>query len=49
MRYVEEFRDPVAAKGVLRAIADVVDQIGATRDNPVRDPASYARSSSRLL
>ncbi|MDF0595049.1 hydrogenase formation protein HypD [Psychromarinibacter halotolerans] len=35
MRYVEEFRDPVAAKGVLRAIADVVDQIGATRDNPV--------------
>ena len=36
MRYVEEFRDPVAAKSVLAAIARVVDQIGATVENPVR-------------
>lgn len=35
MRYVEEFRDPVAAKGVLKAIQDVVAEIGATRDKPV--------------
>ena len=35
MRYVEEFRDPKAAKGVLAAIARVADDIGATRDNPV--------------
>lgn len=35
MRYVEEFRDPVAAKGVLRAISEVVAEIGATRDDPV--------------
>ena len=36
MRYVEEFRDPKAAKGVLAAIARVADEIGATRDAPVR-------------
>lgn len=35
MRYVEEFRDPAAAKGVLKAIQDVVTEIGATRDKPV--------------
>jgi len=36
MRYVEEFRDPKAAKALLRAIAEVVDQIGATPEKPVR-------------
>ncbi|WP_407493071.1 hydrogenase formation protein HypD [Pseudooceanicola sp. MF1-13] len=36
MRYVEEFRDPKAAKGVLAAIARVADEIGATADSPVR-------------
>ncbi len=35
MRYVEEFRDPVAAKGVLAAIARVADEIGASREAPV--------------
>lgn len=35
MRYVEEFRDPVAAKGVLHAISKVVTEIGATKDKPV--------------
>jgi hydrogenase expression/formation protein HypD len=35
VKYVEEFRDPVAAKGVLAEIARVTDQIGATADNPV--------------
>lgn len=35
MRYVEEFRDPVAAKSVLAAIERVVDQIGATAEKPV--------------
>ncbi|MDE4099992.1 hydrogenase formation protein HypD [Phaeobacter gallaeciensis] len=35
MRYVEEFRDPVAARGVLRAITEIVDEIGATREKPV--------------
>ena len=36
MKYVEEFRDPKAAKALLAAIARVTDQIGATRDHPVR-------------
>jgi hydrogenase expression/formation protein HypD len=36
MRYVEEFRDPKAAKGVLAEISRVADQIGATKDDPVR-------------
>ncbi|MBR9837217.1 MAG: hydrogenase formation protein HypD [Rhodobacteraceae bacterium] len=36
MRYVEEFRDPKAAKGVLAAIARVAGEIGATREEPVR-------------
>ena len=35
MRYVQEFRDPQAAKGVLSAIARVADEIGATREAPV--------------
>src|SRR6056297_3097558 len=35
MRYADEFRDPVAAKGVLAAIGRVIDEIGATRDKPV--------------
>ncbi|MGI1661501.1 hydrogenase formation protein HypD [Palleronia sp. KMU-117] len=35
MRYVEEFRDPRAAKGVLGAIARTADEIGATRARPV--------------
>jgi hydrogenase expression/formation protein HypD len=35
MRYVEEFRDPVAARGVLRAIETVATEIGATAENPV--------------
>ena len=35
MKYVEEFRDPKAAKGVLAAIAQVTDEIGATREKPV--------------
>ena len=35
MRYIEEFRDPKAAHGVLAAIERVVDEIGATREKPV--------------
>lgn len=35
MRYVEEFRDPVAAKAVLTAIEAVVEEIGATAEDPV--------------
>ncbi len=35
MKYAEEFRDPVAARGVLAAIARVTDEIGATREKPV--------------
>jgi hydrogenase expression/formation protein HypD len=35
MRYIEEFRDPRAAKGLLAAIARVTDEIGATAENPV--------------
>ena len=35
MRYIEEFRDPKAAKGILAAIEKVVDQIGATAENPI--------------
>ncbi|RVT83224.1 hydrogenase formation protein HypD [Rhodobacteraceae bacterium CCMM004] len=35
MKYVQEFRDPKAAKAVLAAIARVADEIGATRDKPV--------------
>ncbi|WP_319495755.1 hydrogenase formation protein HypD [uncultured Cohaesibacter sp.] len=36
MKYVTEFRDPVAARQLLAAISQTVDQIGATKDNPVR-------------
>ena len=35
MRYVEEFRDPKAADALLKAIARVVDEIGATAEKPV--------------
>lgn len=35
MRYVEEFRDPEAAKTVLAAIESVVNEIGATAEKPV--------------
>ncbi|MEM8842791.1 MAG: hydrogenase formation protein HypD, partial [Pseudomonadota bacterium] len=35
MRYVEEFRDPKAAKAVIAAIAEVADAIGATKQDPV--------------
>jgi hydrogenase expression/formation protein HypD len=35
MKYAEEFRDPVAARGVLAAIARVTDELGATKDKPV--------------
>ncbi len=35
MRYASEFRDPVAAKGVLAAIDETVNAIGATETNPV--------------
>lgn len=36
MKYAGEFRDPTAAKSVLAQIAQVVGDIGATADNPVR-------------
>nr|WP_321526108.1 hydrogenase formation protein HypD [uncultured Cohaesibacter sp.] len=36
MKYVTEFRDPAAARQLLAAISQTVDQIGATKDNPVR-------------
>lgn len=36
MKYVEEFRDPKAAKALLAAIERVVGEIGATADAPVR-------------
>ncbi|WP_371225626.1 hydrogenase formation protein HypD [Roseovarius sp. 2305UL8-3] len=35
MRFVEEFRDPVAAKSVLAAIEKKVNEIGATAEKPV--------------
>ncbi len=35
MKYVSEFRDPVAAKGVLAAIATVIGTLGATREKPI--------------
>lgn len=35
MKYVEEFRDPEAAKGLLQKIAAVTNQIGATAEKPV--------------
>ena len=36
MRYIDEFRDPKAARGVLAAIERVVDRIGTTAEAPVR-------------
>ena len=36
MRYVEEFRDPKAARALIARIAEVTDDIGATKDEPVR-------------
>ncbi|NDV97730.1 hydrogenase formation protein HypD [Salipiger sp. PrR002] len=36
MRYVQEFRDPKAAQGVLRAIEAVCTEIGCTADDPLR-------------
>ena len=35
MKYADEFRDPVAAKGVLAAIERVTNEIGATKEKPV--------------
>ena len=35
MKYVDEFRDPVAARGVLAAIARTVDAIGAIKEKPI--------------
>lgn len=35
MRYVQEFRDPKAARALLAEIGRVLDQIGATRESPV--------------
>ncbi len=35
MKYASEFRDPVAAKGLLSAIARKADALGATRAKPV--------------
>ncbi len=35
MRYVQEFRDPKAAKALLAAIEKVTNQIGATKEKPV--------------
>ena len=36
MRYVEEFRDPKAARALIARIAEVTEAIGATKDAPVR-------------
>lgn len=35
MKYAEEFRDPKAAKGLLAQIAQVIDELGATKEKPV--------------
>ena len=35
MKYADEFRDPVAAKGLLAKIEAVTNEIGATADKPV--------------
>ncbi|SFM33499.1 hydrogenase formation protein HypD [Shimia aestuarii] len=35
MRFTEEFRDPKAAKALLKEINKVVDEIGATKEKPV--------------
>ena len=35
MRYVEEFRDPKAGKGLINAVDRVITEIGATKEKPV--------------
>jgi len=35
MKYADEFRDPTAAKALLARIADLTDEIGATKEKPV--------------
>ncbi|HFB2047906.1 MAG: hydrogenase formation protein HypD [Hyphomicrobiaceae bacterium] len=35
MKYVNEFRDPEAAQWLLLAIAETVNEIGSTKDNPI--------------
>jgi hydrogenase expression/formation protein HypD len=35
VKYVSEFRDPVAAMAVLAAIGRVIDAVGATAENPI--------------
>lgn len=35
MKYAEEFRDPKAAKALLARIAELTEEIGATKDKPV--------------
>ena len=35
MKYVKEFRDPKAAKGLLAQISKVIDELGATKGKPV--------------
>ena len=39
MKYASAFRDPSLARGLLAAIADQADKIGATKAKPV--PVSY--------
>lgn len=36
MKYADEFRDPVAAKGILAAIHNIMDEIGATAEKPIK-------------
>ena len=36
MKYVDEFRDPVAARGVIATIQAALDRIGASETDPVR-------------
>ncbi len=35
MKYATEFRDPVAAKGLLAEIETSIDALGATKDKPI--------------
>lgn len=35
MKYVDEFRDPKAAKSLLKAIADKIEELGATKEKPI--------------
>ena len=36
MKFADEFRDPVAARGILAAIHGITDRLGANADKPVR-------------